>query len=282
MTRYGDRRAVVLGGTTGLGLAVAKRLVEGGARVLLTGRARSEELAAAAAELGPRARVVGTGPAGAAASPEALAPVVAGALGSVDFLFVHAGPADPLCATGGHGAPAAAPVRSACRTVRALLPLVHDGGAVVFTAAALPALALVVPSAPDGEPVAEADGGPWSCARSLATELADSGIRVNAVAPGLISLPGGGGAAGRVAGERVPMRRPGTVDEVARAALFLAAEATYTTGAELTVDGGLGRAAGRGAATGPPCPRPPDDGTREDRLAECRPPLTAPPPAEPL
>ncbi|MFI0740355.1 SDR family NAD(P)-dependent oxidoreductase [Streptomyces sp. NPDC021100] len=272
MTRYGDRKAVVLGGTTGLGLAVAKRLVEGGARVLLTGRARSEELAAAAAELGPRARVVGTGPAGAAASPEALAPVVESALGSVDFLFVHAGPSDPPCAAGSHGGPAAAPVRNACRAVRALLPFVHDGGAVVFTAAALPALAM--PSAPYGEPAAGADGGPWACARSLAAEFAGSGIRVNAVAPGLITLPGGGGAAGRVAGERVPMRRPGTVDEVARAALFLAAEATYTTGAELTVDGGLGRADGRGAAAGPPCPWPPDDGAREDRPADHRPPLT--------
>ncbi|MER5786265.1 hypothetical protein ABT104_31795 [Streptomyces mobaraensis] len=49
MTRYGGRKAVVLDGTTGLGLAVAKRLVEGGARVLLTGRARGGELAAAVA-----------------------------------------------------------------------------------------------------------------------------------------------------------------------------------------------------------------------------------------
>ncbi|WP_171171860.1 SDR family NAD(P)-dependent oxidoreductase [Streptomyces sp. I05A-00742] len=274
MTRYGGRKAVVLDGATGLGLAVAKRLVEGGARVLLTGRAADGELAAAAAELGPGARVVGTGPAGACASPDALASVVEDALGTVDFVFVHAG-------TTGPADEGVAPAWGTCRAVRALLPSVHDDGAIVFTAAALPALA--VDRAPDGDapdgdapdgdapdrdvPYREPEPGPWACARALAAELAGRGIRVNAVAPGLIALPGGGGAAGRVAERRVPMRRPGTVDEVARAALFLAAEATYTTGAELAVDGGLG----------PGGPELPDGGARKGHPAAARPPRADPP-----
>ncbi|EMF00374.1 putative oxidoreductase protein [Streptomyces mobaraensis NBRC 13819 = DSM 40847] len=72
------------------------------------------------------------------------------------------------------------------------------------------------------------------------------------------------------------MRRPGTVGGVARAALFLAVEATYTTGAALAVDGGLGRAAGQGAAPAPPCARPPGAGAREGHGADHRPPLTTP------
>ncbi|MER5786767.1 SDR family oxidoreductase, partial [Streptomyces mobaraensis] len=222
----------------------------------------------AAAPAGPVSTTRAREPSAAAA----LLPVVEGAFGSVDFLFVHAGPSDAPCAAGSHGGPSAARDPGVCRAARAQLPLVQDGGAVVFTAAALPAL--VPPSAPDGTP--EPDAGPWACARSLAAELADSGVRVNAVAPGLIALPDGKGAAGRIAGEHVPMRRPGTVDEVARAALFLAAEATYTTGAALAVDGGLSRAAGRGAAPAPPCARPPGAGAREGRGADHRPTLTTP------
>ncbi|MGK5642375.1 SDR family NAD(P)-dependent oxidoreductase [Streptomyces sp. URMC 126] len=268
MTRYAGRNAVVLDGTTGLGLAVAKRLVEGGARVLLTGRPEDGELAAATAEVGSRARIVGTGPAGAATTPEALAPVVEDALGSVDFVFVHAGTGPAASAGDRTGSP-----WGSCRAVRALLPYVHGGGAIVFTADARPALAAA--SAAYGKPVAGAeDGGPWACARALAAELAGRDIRVNAVVPGLIALPGGGGAAGRAAERHVPMRRAGTVDEVARAALFLAAEATYTTGARLVVDGGLGPAGPDGPdlsctrpsrAGSPPvgsrCPRPSSPGS---------------------
>ena len=84
-----------------------------------------------------------------------------------------------------------------------------------------------------------------SMARSLARELLPRGIRVNAVSPGPIDTSilerTLGTAAEQVKAqmrEENPMKRLGRADEVAGAVLFLAFDATYTTGAELAVDGG--------------------------------------------
>ncbi|MEU8760002.1 SDR family oxidoreductase [Streptomyces sp. NPDC048659] len=185
MTRYAGRRAVVVGQDTGIGLAIAKRLVEGGARVLLTARTAADG-AHARSELGSAAHVVE----------------------SLDGLYDTAGRPDGLDGPDLLFADAVA-------TARPLLPLLRDGGAVVLTAPA-PSQAAV---------------------RALAAELAPRGIRVNAVAPGCIE------AAPPVAPPPLPpLGRLGSAEEVARAALFLATDATFTTGAHLPVDGGLGPA----------------------------------------
>ncbi len=85
--------------------------------------------------------------------------------------------------------------------------------------------------------------------RVLASELLPRGVRVNTVAPGFIDTPTMGVAEltdaereefRRVGDEATPMGRHGTVEEVARAVLFLGFEATFTSGAEFPVDGGLG------------------------------------------
>ena len=89
-----------------------------------------------------------------------------------------------------------------------------------------------------------------SFASGFAVELLPRGVRVNVVSPGFIDTPTKG-VAGLSAEEReafkqvgdsvTPMRRNGTAEEVARAVLFLGFEATFTTGAKLAVDGGLGQ-----------------------------------------
>ncbi|MGW2227284.1 SDR family NAD(P)-dependent oxidoreductase [Streptomyces formicae] len=114
MPKYAGRKAVVVGGADGLGLAIAKRLVEGGAEVLVTGGPASD-LAEAAAEVGPAAHVIGCETADPAAVA-ALGPAVAGRLGGIDHLFVHAE----------NGLPPAAPP--------GLLRLLREGGSVVLTA----------------------------------------------------------------------------------------------------------------------------------------------------
>lgn len=167
----------------GIGLAIAKRLVEGGAEVLLTA-GTAQERAYASAELGSAARVVAPN-----AVESALGPVDGNGHGDVDLIFADAVP-----------------------TARPLLPHLDDGGAVVLTAAA-PTPASV---------------------RTLAAELVSRGIRVNAVAPSCIEAPAGDAA------PLPPLGRLGSAEEVARAALFLATDATFTTGAQLPVDGGLG------------------------------------------
>ncbi|MDQ0585417.1 SDR family oxidoreductase [Streptomyces rishiriensis] len=178
MTRYAGKKALVVGEATGIALAIAKRLVEGGAAVLLTARTPQQRLRAGA-ELGSAARVVEPAAVGTGPDHES----------DVDLLFVDSVP-----------------------TARPLLPRLRDGGAVVLTASA--------PSA--------------AAVQALAAELVARGIRVNAVAPGCIEGPGG-------AGSLPPLGRLGAAEEVARAALFLATEATFTTGARLPVDGGLSR-----------------------------------------
>ncbi|GAB1336674.1 SDR family oxidoreductase [Streptomyces sp. E-15] len=179
MTKYAGRTAVVVGEATEIGLAVAKRLVEGGARVVLAART-TEERDRVRAELGSTAAVV---------APSGVADCLASG-GTVDLLF-----ADVV------------------DTARPLLPRLGDGGAVVLMT-------------PASSPAA---------VHALAAELVRRGIRVNAVAPGCIEAPGGHGA------PLPPLGRLGAAEEVARAALFLATDATFTTGVRFPVDGGLSR-----------------------------------------
>ncbi|QEU93011.1 SDR family NAD(P)-dependent oxidoreductase [Streptomyces kanamyceticus] len=113
MPKYAGRKAVVVGGADGLGLAIAKRLVEGGAEVVVTG-GPAADLAEAAAEVGPAAHVIGCETADPAAV-DALGPAVARRLGGIDHLFVHAE----------NGLPPAAPP--------GLLRLLREGGSVVLT-----------------------------------------------------------------------------------------------------------------------------------------------------
>lgn len=176
MTKYAGRTALVLGETTDIALAIAKRLVEGGARVVLAARP-AEERRRLRAELGSTSRIVAPSEVNACLTPA-----------GIDLLF-----ADTVA------------------TARPLLPRLRDGGAVVLTA--------TVP--------------PPSAVHALATELVSRGIRVNAVAPGCIEAPGGRGR------PLPPLGRLGAAEEVARAALFLATHATFTTGVRLPVDGGL-------------------------------------------
>ncbi|MBD0674712.1 SDR family oxidoreductase [Streptomyces sp. CBMA156] len=275
MPKYTGRNAVVVGGTTGVGLAIAKRLVEGGARVLLTGGA-AHGSAEAAAGLGTAATLVAcdtgdagdTGGAGAAgdaaeANAAALAWAARSTLGTVDMLFVAAEPGtaqpqpqpqpqppqqqtetepQPESETQRYDRQFTAATKGAYLAVRALAPLVADDGAIVFTTVAADACR---PGMPDAGVHAMTASAVHAFSHVLAVELADRGVRVNAVSPGAIGTPADGVARGPRQDAAPPLGRRGSVDDVARTALFLAADATFTTGTVLAVDGGLGCATAR-------------------------------------
>ncbi len=176
---------------------------------------------------------------------DALSRRVKSEFGTFDLLFVNAGQTgfvafenmteavyDQLLTVNAKGAYFA---------VQKLAPLMTDGGAVVLTTSIADVKGFPLASA-----YAASKAALRSMARSLARELLPRGIRVNAVSPGPIDTPIIDKAAPKDVADRVklqlreanPMKRFGRPEEVAKAVLFLAFEATYTTGAELPVDGG--------------------------------------------
>jgi NAD(P)-dependent dehydrogenase (short-subunit alcohol dehydrogenase family) len=244
MDIYAGKKVVITGGTHGIGRTTAEALLKGGAEVVFTGR-DEQTVAAASEELGERAHGLRSD-ATKLADVDALAAFAQERLGSVDFLFLNAGYAA--------GAPFAqmseevydrtfaVNAKGVFFTTQRLLPLIPDGGSIVVTTSI---------ANESGVPGMGAYAGSKAAARAfvkvLAAELLPRKIRVNAVSPGFIETPSMGmpdapaelrAALSRMGDQLTPMRRHGTADEVANAALFLAFYATFTTGAEIVVDGG--------------------------------------------
>jgi NAD(P)-dependent dehydrogenase (short-subunit alcohol dehydrogenase family) len=246
MSEYSGKRAVVIGGTHGMGLGVVEDLVAGGARVLLTGR-NEKNLEEARGRLGPDVHVV-RADAADAADTEALAEIVRSALGGIDFLHVNVGTSEfsPFTEVTeeSYDRMFAVNTKGAFFTVQRLLPLVADGGSIVFTTSVTN-----VSGTPGMSVYTGTKAAVLGFSRVLASELLPRGIRVNTVAPGFVDTPSMGvtglteearAAFMKAGDEATPMGRHGTVAEVARAVLFLGFGATFTSGAEIPVDGGLG------------------------------------------
>ncbi|GAA1468054.1 SDR family oxidoreductase [Nocardiopsis exhalans] len=248
MGTYEGKRAVVVGGTHGMGLGVVEELLAGGAKVLLTGN-NEKNLEEVRGSFGPRVQAV-RADAARVEDADVLAEAVRETLGGIDFLHVNVGvaAAEPFAAVTEEtyewmfGINA----KGAYFTVQRLAPLIAEGGSIVFTTSVTNATGSGGLSVYTGTKAAVA-----GFARTFAAELMPRKIRVNSVAPGFVRTRSGG-FAGASAQERAaieaagdqatPMGRHGTVAEVARAVLFLGFDATFTTGAELPVDGGLGPA----------------------------------------
>lgn len=245
MGKYQGKKAVVIGGTHGMGRAVVDALVAEGAEVVVTGR-NARNVEAARRELGRKAEVVSSDIADMG-DIAALALRVADGIGHIDFLFVNAGYSrlDPVAEVSEevYDRTFAINTKGAFFTVQRLLPLMHDGGSIVFTTS------VANDSGAAGMSVyAGAKAAVTSFAQVMAAELLPRRIRVNSVSPGFIDTPTMGvveataeeQAAFRRIGDAVtPMGRHGTVEEVAKAVLYLAFDATFTTGSEIVVDGGL-------------------------------------------
>lgn len=238
------KTAVITGGTSGLGLATARLLLAHGTRVLVTGRTEAS-LGRVREELGDNAIVVKSDTA-SLTEIGALADRVKSEFGTLGCLFVNAGITQsvPFEAMTEEQYDAVLTVNSKGPyfTVQKLAPLMTTGSAVVLTTSV---------SGVKGQPMVSAYAASKAALRSmtrtLARELLPRGIRVNAVSPGPIdtgilerSLPAAGAEQARAQmTQNNPMKRFGRPEEVAKAAVFLAFEATFTTGAELPVDGGV-------------------------------------------
>jgi NAD(P)-dependent dehydrogenase (short-subunit alcohol dehydrogenase family) len=245
MDRLKGKTALVTGGTTGIGLATAKLFITEGARVIVTGRAPAT-IKSAQAELGDNAIVIKSD-ATSLPDMDALAEKVKETFGRLDVLFANAGYGEfvPFEAVTEklYDEMLNLNAKGPYFIVQKLAPLMPDGSSVVFTTSLANRKGMPVLSA-----YGAAKAALRALTRSLAAAFAPRGIRVNAVSPGpiestailqKIGMPKE--AADQVyiqMAESVPMKRLGQPEEVAKAVAFLAIDATYTTGAELMVDGG--------------------------------------------
>src|SRR3989442_1267814 len=246
MARLNGKVAVITGGSSGIGLAAAKRFVEEGAYVFITGR-RASELEKAKKVIGRNVTSV-QGDVSNLADLDRLYAKVASEKGKIDILFAGAGIVDsqPLAETTEESFDKlfAINTRGLAFTVKKALPLLNDGGAII-----------VITS------IAENKGIPGlgaysatkaavrSFVRAWTAELKDRRIRVNAISPGPIDTPifeQQASTKEEVEQVRaqfaaaVPFGRLGRPEEIASTALFLASdEASFIAGVDLPVDGGM-------------------------------------------
>jgi NAD(P)-dependent dehydrogenase (short-subunit alcohol dehydrogenase family) len=248
MKRFEGKVAVVTGGNSGIGLATAKRLQEEGAKVAIAGRSRKT--------LDDAVRSIGNGVVAVQADVAKLTDVdklyaeVSKKLGKIDVLFVNAGVAKfaPLSETseGSYDEVFNINIKGAYFTIQKALPFLNDGASIILNTSVVDSKGFEGASAYSATKAALR-----SLARTAAAELVGRGIRVNAVAPGPIVTPilGRTGLPKEAIDQfeketvaKVPMKRFGQPEEVAGAVAFLASQdASYITGVEINVDGGLGQ-----------------------------------------
>ena len=245
--KLAEKVAVVTGGSTGIGLAIAKRFVGEGAKVYITGR-RQAELDAAVKAIGGNVESANVDSANTA-QLDALFARIKAQHGKLDVLVANAG--------GGSFAPLgqitaehfddtfSRNVKGTLFTVQAALPLLGVGSSVIMTGSTAASGGTEAFSV-----YAASKAAVRAFARNWILDLKGRGIRINTLSPGPINTPGlvelvGTDSAAQQGfldhlASLIPMGRVGDPDEVAKAALFLASDdSSFVNGIELFVDGGI-------------------------------------------
>jgi NAD(P)-dependent dehydrogenase (short-subunit alcohol dehydrogenase family) len=239
--KLANKFALVTGGSAGIGLGIAKRFAEEGARVFVTGR-RQPELDKAVASIGGGAVAI-RGDTSDLADLDRIYATVKDRAGRLDVLAVNAG----FYEFGRFGEITEehfdrtfnTNVRGLLFTVQKALPLLTDGASVILTGSiasikGFPAISVYNAS----------KAAVRSFARGWTADLKGRAIRINVLSPGHVETPG----LSRLMSEDekaeavalIPLGRIGTPDDLGKAAAFLASDdSAYVTGIELFVDGGV-------------------------------------------
>lgn len=244
--KLSSKVAVITGGNSGIGLATAQAFIQEGAKVVVVGR-NQQALDEAVQTLGEKAIAMQADVANLA-DLDRLYAKVKEQIGNIDIIVVNAGVAPARSVAQVDEAHfdqiMNINVKGAYFTVQKALPILNDGAAVVLVASAATISGLTGLSVYNASKAALR-----SLARTFSAELVDRGIRVNTLSPGPIETPIFGkmdlpaevmAEMGESILSKVPMKRMGKPEEMAKAILFLASDdASYVLGAELFADGGM-------------------------------------------
>ncbi|RDD52944.1 MAG: SDR family NAD(P)-dependent oxidoreductase [Candidatus Korarchaeota archaeon NZ13-K] len=247
--------ALITGGTSGIGLATAELFMREGALISIVGRDRGKGEAALRALGGGRVSLH-LGDVSREEEARRLVDEVVDRWGRIDILVNAAGVfrAAPLTELSVEDWDHVINVNLRGTFLMTKFSLPHMGDSIVNVSS----IAGISPY-PRGTAYCSAKAAVIAFSKALALELADKGIRVNAVVPGLVDTPMLRGIAGseerfRSYSSLVPMGRVARAEEVARAILYLASPlSSYVTGAVLVIDGGItaGRMTTAGSLPGP-------------------------------
>lgn len=246
MDRLNGKRALITGGTSGIGIETARQFLREGAQVAVTGR-EAATLDRARKELGDSLLIIQSDASNVAAQ-KIVAETVHKALGGLDILFINAGIADlrPIeqWDEAAFDRSIALNLKGPYFLVQALLPFFSNPASIVINASVNAHIGM-----PNTSVYGATKAAVLSLARTLSGELISRGIRVNAVSPGPISTPlynklGLSEADLKAVSEsiqsQVPAGRFGQPSEIAKAVVFLASdESAFTVGSELLIDGGM-------------------------------------------
>ncbi|HEY6374502.1 MAG TPA: SDR family oxidoreductase [Edaphobacter sp.] len=246
MERLKGKRALITGGTTGIGLETARQFLNEGARVAITGK-NPATLEAARKELGSDVLVIDSDASDIAAQ-KALAETVGKAFGELDILFANAGIAElrPVAQwdEAAFDRTFGINLKGPFFLIQALLPFFANPASIVLNGSVNAHIGMANSSVYGASKAALI-----SLTRTLSGELISRGIRVNAVSPGPIETPLYSklglsesdlkAVAGSIKSQ-VPAGRFGTPIEVAKAVVYLASdESAFAVGSEILFDGGM-------------------------------------------
>jgi NAD(P)-dependent dehydrogenase (short-subunit alcohol dehydrogenase family) len=237
--------AVITGGTTGIGLASAKRFVAEGAYVYITGR-RQTELDAAVKAIGQNVTGVQSDVA-KLADIDKLYDIVQRKHSQIDVLFANAGGGE-FAALGSiteehFDKTFATNVKGMLFTVQKALPLLRDGASIILTGSTTG-----ISGTPAFSVYSATKAAVRNFARNWILDLKERKIRVNTLSPGPIETPGLIGLAPEGQGQGlldhlttlIPAGRVGDADEIGKVAVFLASDdSSFVNGAEIFADGGM-------------------------------------------
>jgi NAD(P)-dependent dehydrogenase (short-subunit alcohol dehydrogenase family) len=242
MDRLKNKRALITGGTSGIGLETARAFLREGARVAITAR-DAASLEAARKDLGGDVLTIASD-AGDVGGQKNLAETIGKKFGKLDVLFLNAGIVEmrPLEKWDESGFDRSFNInfKGPFFLLQALLPIFGNPASVVLMTSINSHIGM-----PNSSIYGATKGAMLSLARTLSGELISRGIRFNAISGGPIATAiygklGMGEAELKGLEQQIPVRRMGTAAEVAQAVVYFASdESGFTVGSELVIDGGM-------------------------------------------